>query len=53
VNKVVFFHNPQVAAIIPGVPVNYWKNAKLFKLFPKLSTDGDALKIQSKLLKLL
>lgn len=38
-NKVVFFHNPQVAAIIPGVPVNYWKNAKLFKLFPKLSTD--------------
>lgn len=38
-NKVVFFHNPQVAAIIPGAPVNYWKNVKLFKIVPKLSTD--------------
>ncbi|WP_137452572.1 hypothetical protein [Rhizobium sp. AU243] len=38
VNKVVFFHNPQVASIVSGVLVNCWKKGELFKIFPRLST---------------
>lgn len=38
-NKVVFFHNPQVAAIIPGAPVNCWNNENLSKFLHKSSTD--------------
>jgi len=36
VNKVVFFHNPQVASIIAGAPVNYLKNVELFKNSPQI-----------------
>jgi len=40
VNKVVFFHNPQVASLVFETPVNYWNKTELFKILPRLSTGA-------------